>query len=316
MKALIIDRVSPLIEIGLKKYGFDVETEILPTREKLQNMLPGYDLLIMRVDPRMDKDLLDAARGHIKMIGVCAAGLNHIDLDYAKKCGIFVQNAPGINYNAVAELTIAKMIDLSRMCIQANNEVQNEGIWNKYKYTGHELSGHRLGIIGLGHIGKRVAVLAKAFDMDVSAYDPYICESEFHKIGVKKESELKKIFETCDYISIHTPMNSETKGMVSKELIEIMKPNAVLINCARGRIVDEDAVANKKKKHKINGYGSDVLTNELKGNVLLDKAKLTSSLIGVEGFIVTPHIGGSTREAYDHIGQFIVNSVASFFGLG
>lgn len=315
MKALIIDRVSPLIEIGLKKYKFDVKIEILPTREKLKKMLPEYDLLIMRVDPRVDKELLDIASGHIKMIGVCAAGLNHIDLEYAKKCGIFIQNAPGINYNAVAELTITKMIDLSRMCIQANYEVQNKGLWNKYKYTGHELHGHRLGIIGLGHIGKRVAVLAKAFGMDVIAYDPYIPERDFLETCVSKEDSLKVLFEISDYISIHTPMNAETKGMVSKELIEIMKPDAILINCARGGLVDENAVADALKKHKIKGYGSDVLTNELTGNGLLDNAKLTSPLIGVDGFIVSPHIGGSTYEAYDQIGQFIVDNVAAFFGM-
>ena len=172
MKALIIDRVSPLVESGLKEYGVDVDVKILPGVDELKRLLPEYDLLVMRVDPKLDRELLDAAAKRVKMIAVCSAGTNHIDLAYAKELGIRIQNAPGINCNAVVELTISKLLDVSRFTMEANREVQQDHIWNKYKYTGHELKGHTLGIIGLGKIGSRVAHLAQAFDMAVTAYDP------------------------------------------------------------------------------------------------------------------------------------------------
>lgn len=315
MKALIIDRVSPVVEQGLKKNGFDVDIKILPSKEQLKKLVPLYDLLIMRVDPKIDKELLEAAAGHIRMIGICSAGTNHIDLECAKKLGIFVQNAPGINKNAVAELTIAKMIDLSRMCVQANNEVQYRGLWNKYKYTGHELKGHTLGIIGLGNIGKRVAVLAAAFGMKIYAVDPYIPDEDFTKVNACKVDDVKELCKKCDYITLHTPINSETKGIISREVVRVMKNGAFLINCARGGLVDEEAVAEALKDHKLFGYGADVLQDELSGNGLSDNAKLNSPLIGMDGFIVSPHIGGSTHEAYDSIGEFIVNKVVEYFKL-
>ena len=166
MRALIIDRVAPLVAAALREYGVEVDIRILPGVEELKQLLPDYDLLVMRVDPKIDRELLDAAAKRVKMIAVCAVGTNHIDVDYAGELGIKIQNAPGVNYNAVAELTISKMLDLSRFTMEANREVQEEHIWNKYKYTGHELKGHVLGIVGLGKIGSRVAKLAQAFDIN------------------------------------------------------------------------------------------------------------------------------------------------------
>ena len=120
MKALIIDRVSPVIAKGLQALGAEVDIKILPSVDELKEMLPEYDLLVMRVDPKIGRDILDAAAKRVKMIAVCAAGTNHIDLEYARELGIRVQNAPGINCNAVAELVISKMIDLSRFTMEAN----------------------------------------------------------------------------------------------------------------------------------------------------------------------------------------------------
>ncbi|WP_297862978.1 NAD(P)-dependent oxidoreductase [uncultured Acidaminococcus sp.] len=315
MKALIIDRVSPVVKMGLESYGVKVDVNILPEREILKKLLPQYDLLVMRVDPKMDKEMLNAAANHIKMIAICSAGTNHVDMEYANKIGITIQNAPGINSNAVAELTLAKMIELSRMTVIANNEVQNEGLWDKYKYTGHELKGHLLGIIGLGHIGKRVATLAQAFGMQTIAYDPYIPDSDFREVNTGKTENLYQICKECDYISVHTPLNKETRGIISKELVEIMKPSAILINCARGGLVDENAIYDALKNKKIAGYGADVLANELAGKGLLDNAKVSSPLFGLNNFIITPHVGGSTHEAYDHIGEYIVHKVVEFYGL-
>ena len=315
MKALIIDRVSPVIAKGLQALGAEVDIKILPSVDELKEMLPEYDLLVMRVDPKIGRDLLDAAAKRVKMIAVCAAGTNHIDLEYARELGIRVQNAPGINCNAVAELVISKMIDLSRFTMEANQEVQQEGIWNKYKYTGHELGGHVLGIIGLGKIGSRVAELARAFNMKVAAYDPYVDAAAMKEKGADKAETLEELCAISDYISLHTPLTGETRGMISEKEFAQMKDGAILINCARGGVVDEAAAKAALLSGKLAGFSTDVLVNELAGKGLGDNARLESELFGVRGFTASPHIGGSTHEAYDGIGEHIVGKVAEFFGL-
>lgn len=315
MKALIIDRVSPVIAKGLQALGAEVDIKILPSVDELKEMLPEYDLLVMRVDPKIGRDILDAAAKRVKMIAVCAAGTNHIDLEYARELGIRVQNAPGINCNAVAELVISKMIDLSRFTMEANQEVQQEGIWNKYKYTGHELGGHVLGIIGLGKIGSRVAELARAFNMKVAAYDPYVDAAGMKEKGADKAETLEELCAISDYISLHTPLTGETRGMISEKEFAQMKDGAILINCARGGVVDEAAAKAALLSGKLAGFSTDVLVNELAGKGLGDNARLESELFGVRGFTASPHIGGSTHEAYDGIGEHIVGKVAEFFGL-
>ena len=315
MKALIIDRVSPVIAKGLQALGAEVDIKILPSVDELKEMLPEYDLLVMRVDPKIGRDILDAAAKRVKMIAVCAAGTNHIDLEYARELGIRVQNAPGINCNAVAELVISKMIDLSRFTMEANQEVQQEGIWNKYKYTGHELGGHVLGIIGLGKIGSRVAELARAFNLKVAAYDPYVDAAAMKEKGADKAETLEELCAISDYISLHTPLTGETRGMISEKEFAQMKDGAILINCARGGVVDEAAAKAALLSGKLAGFSTDVLVNELAGKGLGDNARLESELFGVRGFTASPHIGGSTHEAYDGIGEHIVGKVAEFFGL-
>ena len=315
MKALIIDRVSPVIAKGLQALGAEVDIKILPSVDELKEMLPEYDLLVMRVDPKIGRDILDTAAKRVKMIAVCAAGTNHIDLEYARELGIRVQNAPGINCNAVAELVISKMIDLSRFTMEANQEVQQEGIWNKYKYTGHELGGHVLGIIGLGKIGSRVAELARAFNMKVAAYDPYVDAAAMKEKGADKAETLEELCAISDYITLHTPLTGETRGMISEKEFAQMKDGAMLINCARGGVVDEAAAKAALLSGKLAGFSTDVLVNELAGKGLGDNARLESELFGVRGFTASPHIGGSTHEAYDGIGEHIVGKVAEFFGL-
>ena len=172
MKCLIIDVVSPAIAEELGKY-MEVDTRILPTQAELAAMIGDYEVLIMRVDPAINKEILDAAK-KLKVIGVCSVGLNHIDMDTAKAKGIQVFNAPGLNGNAVAELTISKMLDMSRHTIPACNDVKIGKNWDKYKFVGRELRGKTLGVLGFGRIGQRVGELARAFLMDVVAYDPYL----------------------------------------------------------------------------------------------------------------------------------------------
>lgn len=316
MKVLIIDRVSPVITARLKEYGVEVDTKILPSREELKALLPDYDVLLMRVDPKMDREMIDAMPEKMKLLCVNSAGTNHIDMQYARERGITVQNAPGKNANAVAELTISKMLDLSRMTVEANEEVQKQGVWNKYKYTGHELKGHTLGIVGFGHIGKRVGELAQAFGMTVIAYDPYIDKEDALSRGMELLEDLDELVRRSDYLTVHTPMTPETKGMIGEKQFEEMKDGAIVINCARGGIINEEAALKALQSGKIAGLGFDVLADELgtKG-FSSDDAILSSPLFGQKGFIITPHLGGSAYEAYDAIGNFLVDKIVEYYHL-
>lgn len=313
MKALIIDRISPVVERGLREHGAEVDIKILPSAEELRKLIPDYDLLVMRVDPKIDRDLLDAAATRVKMIAVCSTGTNHIDMEYARERGIRILNAPGINCNAVAELTISKMLDLSRYTMEANREVQQEHIWDKYQYTGHELRGHVLGIVGLGTIGSRVARLAQGFDMRVMAYDPYVEAGSMKERGVMKVGTLMELCRESHYISVHVPLTGETREMISTKEFGQMKDGTFLINCSRGGVVDEFAAKEALKSGKLAGFSTDVLKNELSGTGLGDHASIDSDLFGIRGFTVSPHIGGSTHEAYDGIGKHILSGVLDYF---
>ena len=181
MKALIIDAVHSAIGEELGKY-MTVETRLLPTQAELKALIPDVDVLIMRVDPAINKEILDAAT-NLKVIGVCSVGLNHVDTKYAEEKGVQVFNAPGLNGNAVAELTISKMLDISRGTMVANYDVKVRKQWDKYKFAGRELRGKTLGILGFGRIGQRVGEIARVFGMKIVAYDPYLPAEIFETRG-------------------------------------------------------------------------------------------------------------------------------------
>ncbi|MEM5781390.1 MAG: NAD(P)-dependent oxidoreductase, partial [Lawsonibacter sp.] len=260
MKCLIIDEVHSAIAEELGKY-MQVDTKMLPTQSELAALIPEYDVLIMRVDPAINKEILDAAK-NLKVIGVCSVGLNHIDMDAAKAKEIQVFNAPGLNANAVAELTIAKMLDLSRHTIPANQDVKVNKNWDKYKFVGRELRGKTLGILGFGRIGQRVGQLGRAFGMSVVAYDPYLPAEVFAQqeaVGMSVEEVLK----AADFVTIHVPLNDETKDLFSAKSIAGMKNDAVVLNMSRGGIVNEQDMYEALKAGQIGGFASDVMENEL-----------------------------------------------------
>ena len=250
MKCLIIDAVSPAIAEELGKY-MQVDTMMLPTQAELAGMIGDYDVLIMRVDPAINKEILDAAK-NLKVIGVCSVGLNHIDLDTAKAKGIQVVNTPGLNGNAVAELTLSKMLDVARHTIPACYDVKVNKNWDKYKYVGSELRGKTLGILGFGRIGQRVGELARAFKMDVVAYDPYLPANVFEEQHAKSMS-IDDVLKVSDYVTIHMPLNDETRHLFNAHSISEMKDGAVVLNMARGGIVDEQAMGEARKSGRRGG---------------------------------------------------------------
>ena len=306
MKCLIIDTVSPAIAEELGKY-MHVDTHLLPTQEELAGMIGDYDVLIMRVDPTINKTVLDAAH-NLKVIGVCSVGLNHVDLDTAKANGIQVFNAPGMNANAVAELTISKMLDLSRHTIPANYDVKVNKNWDKYKFVGRELRGKTLGILGFGRIGQRVGELARAFKMDVVAYDPYLPAHVFEEQHAKSLS-IDEVLKVSDYVTIHMPLTDETRNLFNAKSIAEMKDGAVVLNMARGGIVNEADMYEALKSGKLGGYAADVMENELAGSGLTEGASFDSPLFTCENFIVTPHLGAQSVDASRDIGEMIIGKV-------
>ena len=313
MKCLIIDAVHSAIAQELGKY-MQVDTHMLPTQQELAKLIPEYDVLIMRVDPAINKEILDAAK-NLKVIGVCSVGLNHIDLDAAKEKGIQVINAPGLNGNAVAELTISKMLDLSRHTIPANSDVKVNKNWDKYKFVGRELRGKTLGILGFGRIGQRVGELGRASLMDVVAYDPYLPAHVFEEQHAKSLS-IDEVLKVSDFVTIHMPLTPETKDLFNAKSIAEMKDDAVVLNMSRGGIVNEKDMYEALQAGKIGGYASDVMENELAAGGLTEGASFDSPLFQCDNFIVTPHLGAQTVDASRDIGAHIIAKVKEALKLG
>lgn len=306
MKCLIIDAVSPAIAEELGSY-MQVDTKMLPTQEELAAIIGDYEVLIMRVDPAINKAVLDAAQ-KLKVIGVCSVGLNHIDTEYAQSKGVQVFNAPGLNGNAVAELTISKMLDISRGTMVANHDVKVLKQWDKYKFVGRELRGKTLGVLGFGRIGQRVGEIARVFGMKVVAYDPYLPAEVF----AQNEATSMGIPELCaisDFVTIHMPLNDETRNLFNAESIAKMKDDAVVLNMARGGIVNEQDMYEALKAGKIGGYATDVMENELAAGGLTEGASFDSPLFTCDNFVVSPHIGAQTVDAARDIGAHIIGKV-------
>ena len=312
MKCLIIDAVHSSIAEEFSK-DMQVDTHMLPTQEELAKLIPDYDVLIMRVDPAINKEILDAAK-NLKVIGVCSVGLNHIDMDTAKAKGIQVFNAPGMNANAVAELTISKMLDLSRHTIPANYDVKVNKNWDKYKFVGRELRGKTLGILGFGRIGQRVGELGRAFKMNIVAYDPYLPAHVFEEQQATSMS-IDEVLKTSDYVTIHMPLTPETKNLFNAKSISEMKPDAVVLNMARGGIVNEKDMYEALKAGKIGGYASDVMENELAAGGLTEGATFDSPLFECDNFIVTPHLGAQSTDASRDIAGLIISKVKEALSL-
>ena len=310
MKCLIIDIVDSVIETELSRY-MQVDTVPVPNSAELAGMIPGYDILVMRVVPGITREVLDAADS-LKVIAVCSVGLNHIDLEYAKQKGINVFNAPGLNGNAVAELTISKMLDLSRNTMAANYDVKVNHNWDKYKFVGWELRGRTLGIIGFGRIGRRVAELARVFGMQVLAYDPYLKAEDF-AAGQAKGVSLDELLQQSDYVTTHVPLTAETKNIIDARALSLMKPDGVVLNMSRGGVVNEKDICQALREGRIAGYASDVLENELAGGGT-NESSFVSPLFELDNFIVSPHIGAQSVDAQRDIGVYIVGKIRQAVG--
>jgi D-3-phosphoglycerate dehydrogenase len=300
--------VKVLLNDGLEREGIElfqqagIETDTKKRDPKtLAADIAGFDALIVRSATKVTREIIEAgAKGRLKIVGRAGVGYDNIDVDAASEFGVVVKSAPSGNTNAVAELTIALMLNLSRHVPQAHLLLK-QGLWSKEKLKGTELMGKTLGVLGCGKIGQRVAELAHhGFDMDVIGYD--ICQIVDSKVRyVPKED----VFSTSDYITIHTGGKAVIVG--EKELA-LMKPTAYLINTSRGANVDEKALYKALKERKIAGAALDVYSEEPKG----EGAEFKNQFTDLDNVILSAHLGASTAEAQRETAIEMARVVCSF----
>lgn len=296
MRVLVSD---PLAEEGIRRLETAAEVDVITnlSPEELVERIKGYDALVIRSGTKVTADVINAA-DRLKVIARAGVGVDNVDVDAATKKGIIVVNAPGGNTISAAEHTIAMMLALARNIPQAHASVKR-GEWNRKKYTGVEVFNKTLGIIGLGRIGTEVAKRMKAFGMRILAYDPFITESKAAELGIKLAS-LEEIYRESDFITVHTPLTPETRNMIDEPQIKMMKPTVRLINCARGGIINEAALARAVAENRIAGAAVDVYTKEPPvGNPLLEQERI----------ITTPHLGASTAEAQINVALAVADQI-------
>ncbi len=300
-RVFVADELAPEGLDALAKYnqldvdfspGLSIEEAIPHAREA--------DAIIVRSATKIRGTLLDAA-ARVKVIGRAGIGVDNIDLDATTERGIVVLNTPDANATTTAELAIAHMFSLSRNLPAADRSVR-AGKWERNKFLGNELSGKTVGVIGFGTIGRLAASRCVGLNMTVLGYDPFVTEQTFTDHGVQKTS-LDELLQDSDYVSLHCPVTEQTKGLINRERLLLMKRGARLINCARGGLVDEQSLLELVQNRHLAGAALDVYENEPPGE---------SALLKEANIHFTPHLGASTQEAQTAVGVEIANQIASF----
>jgi len=284
MKVLIADQIN---EKGIEELEdvaeVVVRTDITP--EELINDIHDFEAIVVRSRTKVTREVIEAAP-KLRIIARAGVGVDNVDVEAATERGVMVVNAPESTSITVAEHALGLMLSLSRKISLADKSVK-EGKWEKSDFMGMELNGKVLGIVGMGRIGSQVASRCKAFGMDLMVYDPYITQEAAAQIGVEI-MDLEGLLKAADVITIHVPLTPETKHLIAKQEMEIMKDTAFIINCARGGIINEEDLYHAIKEGKIGGAALDVFEKEPPtGNPLLE----------LDNVVFTPHIGASTREA-------------------
>jgi D-3-phosphoglycerate dehydrogenase len=296
---LITDDLSPQAITRLEAAGdasFDVVRS--PSPEKLREIIPAYDALIIRSSVRVDADLL-ATTSRLQVIGRAGVGLDNVDIDAASLRGVIVMNTPGANTIATAEHTLAMLLALCRHIPHAHASVR-AGKWARSEFLGVQLYRKTLGIVGLGRVGAQVAQRAQAFGMTVIAFDPYISDDVARGLKVTLV-DLDELLPRSDFITLHTALTPETRGLLDAQAITRMKPGVRLVNCARGTLVDEVALIEALRSGRVAGAALDVFADEpLAGD---------SPLCTLPNVVLTPHIAASTVEAQRDVGTQIVDQV-------
>ncbi len=302
-----MSKLKVLVADGLAKEGLELikknsKVELLEfsaiERAELKEKIPQVDVLIVRSRTQVDKDLLENAR-NLKIVLRAGIGLDNVDVPAATDSGVIVMNAPTGNIVTTAEHAIAMMFSISRRIPQADASMR-AGKWEKKKFQGSELRGKTLGLIGLGNIGKVVGSRARALEMKVVAYDPYVSKEAAAKLGINLAT-VEELLAQSDYVSIHVPLIPATKHLIGAKQLAMMKKGSYLINCARGGIVDETALLEALNSKHLNGAALDVFETE--------PVPADSPLLKHENLIVTPHLGASTDEAQVQVGLEVAEQI-------
>ena len=298
-KILISDGLQEKALDSIVNLGFEVINKHY-NKEELGEALKEYDALVIRSATKVTRDVLEAAQGgRLKLIIRAGVGIDNIDVPAAIEYGVVVRNTPNSSSDSVAELALAHMFAVARFVGTSNYTMRN-GEWNKKKYEGVELSGKTLGIIGMGRIGKSLANKATALGMKVVYYDAF---GEINNVEYEF-LDLNNLLKVSDFISLHVPYDKTRGTLIGREELAIMKDGSYLINCARGKVVDEEALLEALESGKIAGAGIDVFEVEPNTN---------EALVNHPRVSCTPHIGASTMEAQERIGDEVVTIIKEFF---
>ncbi|MBI5360081.1 MAG: phosphoglycerate dehydrogenase [Planctomycetes bacterium] len=305
MKVLVCDPIDKESVEGLKKIpGFTVEVKTGMTKEELIKVVPDYNVLIVRSATKVTKEVIEAGK-NLKIVLRGGVGMDNIDIPAAKAKNITVDNTPEASSISVAELTLGMMLSMARKLHVADASTK-QSKWEKKKFEGSELYQKTLGLIGIGRIGSEVAKRCQAFGMSVIAYDPYIKPDMAKQMNVTLTSNLDELYSKADYISLHIPLTKETTNMLSTAQFEKMKNGVRIVNCARGGIIDETALANAIKAGKVAGVALDVYSQE--------PVPADSPLLKLEQCLLTPHVGASTFEGQARVGGALVKKLKDLTG--
>jgi len=296
MKILVCDKTEAEAIARMRAAGLTVDTNFEITPEELPNVLPAYDGMVVRSRTKVRQPLIDVCP-NLKIIVRGGVGLDTIDVDHARSKGITVKNTPKASSASVAELAIGYMFTLARSLYKASATMKAEK-WEKKAFEGDEIGGKTLGLVGIGNIGKEVAKRATALGMTVLAYDPYVKEAEYVKLVL-----LDELLAQADYISLHLPKTKESANMIDKAQFEKMKTGVRLINCARGGIVNEDALYEALSSGKVAGAAIDVYAVEPPTEWKLAK---------LDNVVCSPHIGAQTKEAQGRVAAEVADILIEF----
>ena len=295
MKILICDNLNQQVYKELETIGDCVDISKSNSKDKdLANHIKDCEIVVIRSATKLTKEVLDKAE-QLKIIARCGVGIDNVDLDFAKSKNIFVTNAPSANLISVVELTVALIISASRKLSLADSHLK-KGEWNRSEFLGYELYGKTLGIVGFGKAGRLVADRMKSFGMSIVFYDPYVTDWN----GSEESVELDDLLRTADVVSIHVIKTKDTENLISKDMLDLLKPSSIIVNTSRGGVLDEDYLFELLESEKIFGAGLDVYSNEPPEN---------EDRYNGLNLITTPHIGASTNEAQLKVGLETIENI-------
>ncbi len=306
LTVLVTDKIDPA---GLKPLqdhpGIDLRYEITPTPEALTKALVGAGAWLVRSETKITAEWIGKALD-LRLIGRAGVGVDNIDLTAATLAGVAVINAPAANTLAAAEHTMALMLSIARFVPQADASTK-AGKWERSKFMGVELHGKTLGVVGLGRIGREVAKRAQSFGMKIVGFDPFVSEAQARELGIEPAS-LADLLKTADFVTLHVPGGDKTKHLISAESLKTVKKGLRLVNCARGELIDEAALADALKDGRVAAAGLDVFSAE--------PLPADSPLRGAPNLVLTPHLGASTSEAQSRVATELAQSVVDFYEKG